>query len=107
MSVVPEVPTPRPRSNSLRATEQTYERVTRKPGSYKGFRRGLDLLIQGGVKVRLKAMAIRSNVNDMAAIAHLSRSLTKDFYRFDPLLHLRYDGDMPAQCRDHFRASFP
>jgi radical SAM protein with 4Fe4S-binding SPASM domain len=76
------------------ATEQTYERVTRRPGSYKAFRRGLDLLIQGGVKVRLKAMAIRSNVNDMAAIAHLSRSLTKDFYRFDPLLHLRYDGDM-------------
>lgn len=74
------------------ATQATYERVTRKAGSYQAFRRGLDLLISSGVKVRLKAMAIRSNVNEMEAISWFCRSLSSDYYRFDPLLHLRYDG---------------
>jgi len=33
-------------------------RKKRRPGSYDAFRRGLDLLLEGGVKVRLKAMAL-------------------------------------------------
>ena len=75
------------------ATEETYERVTRRPGSYAAFRRGLDLLLQSGIKVRLKAMALRSNVHELPAIAAFCRERTADFFRFDPLLHLRYDGD--------------
>ena len=46
--------------------------------------------------MRLKAMALRSNVHEMAAMGDFCRAHTKDFYRFDPLLHLRYDGD-PAR----------
>ena len=42
------------------ATRETYERVTRRPGSYDAFVRGLDLLLASGVPVRLKAMALRS-----------------------------------------------
>lgn len=73
------------------ATQDTYERVTRKAGSYQAFQRGVNLLITGGVNVRLKAMAIRSNVHEMEAIGAFGRSLTSDYYRFDTLLHLRYD----------------
>jgi radical SAM protein with 4Fe4S-binding SPASM domain len=75
------------------ATESTYERVTRRPGSYAAFRRGLDLLLDGGVRVRLKAMALRSNVAELAEIARFCRERTADYYRFDPVLHLRFDGD--------------
>ena len=75
------------------ATQETYERVTRRPGSYAAFRRGLDLLLEGGVTVRLKAMALRSNAHELPAIARFCRERTKDYFRFDPLLHLRYDGD--------------
>lgn len=75
------------------ATEETYERVTRRPGSYAAFRRGLALLREGGVKVRLKAMALRSNAHELEAIGRYCCERTKDYYRFDPLLHLRYDGD--------------
>ena len=75
------------------ATEETYERVTRRPGSYAAFRRGLDLLLDSGIKVRLKAMALRSNVHELPAIAAFCRAHTTDYFRFDPLLHLRYDGD--------------
>jgi radical SAM protein with 4Fe4S-binding SPASM domain len=72
-------------------TSETYERVTQRSGSYAAFRRGLDLLLKNGIKVRLKAMALRSNVDELPAIAAFCREYTSDYFRFDPLLHLRYD----------------
>lgn len=74
-------------------SESTYEKVTRKPGSYAAFRHGLALLLDNGIKVRLKAMAFRSNIHELPAIAEFCRAHTKDFFRFDPLLHARYDGN--------------
>ena len=73
--------------------EKTYETVTRKPGSFNKFNRGLDLLFKNGIKVRLKAMALRSNIEEWAEIARFCKEKTKDFYRFDPFLNLRYDGN--------------
>jgi radical SAM protein with 4Fe4S-binding SPASM domain len=78
------------------ATLTTYEGITRRPGSFEAFVRGLDLLVAGGLKVRLKAMALRSNIHEFDEISHFCRERTKDYYRFDPLLHLRFDGD-PAR----------
>jgi radical SAM protein with 4Fe4S-binding SPASM domain len=75
------------------ASAGIYERVTRRPGSFARFGAGLDALLAAGIKVRLKAMALRSNLAEMEAIAAFARSRTRDFYRFDPQLHLRYDGD--------------
>lgn len=75
------------------ATRETYERVTRRPGSWGAFRRGLSLLEEGGVRVRFKAMALRSNVHELPAMSEFCRTHTKDYYRFDPLLHCRFDGD--------------
>jgi radical SAM protein with 4Fe4S-binding SPASM domain len=75
------------------ATQETYERVTCRPGSFAAFRRGLDFLQNGGVRVRLKAMALRSNVHELPRIARFCRERTKDYFRFDPLLHLRFNGD--------------
>lgn len=75
------------------ATRESYEAVSRRPGSFAAFTRGLDLLFGAGLRVRLKAMALRSNLLEMAAIAAFGNARTKDFYRFDPQLHLRFDGD--------------
>jgi radical SAM protein with 4Fe4S-binding SPASM domain len=58
--------------------------------------RGLDLLLNSGLKVRLKAMAMQSNLHEHKAITAFCRARTKDFFRFDPQLHLRFDGD-PAR----------
>ncbi len=77
-------------------TRETYERVTQKPGTFAKFKRGIDLLLNSGVRVRFKAVAIRSNLDEQAAIAEFCRARTKDYYRFDPQLHLRFDGD-PAR----------
>jgi len=72
---------------------ETYERITRKPGTFDKFRRGLNLLMESGGRVRLKAMAMQSNLAEQAAIAAFCRARTKDYFRFDPQLHLRFDGD--------------
>jgi radical SAM protein with 4Fe4S-binding SPASM domain len=58
--------------------------------------RGLDLLLDSGVRVRFKAMALRSNLHEMPEIGRFCRQRTKDYFRFDPVLHLRFDGD-PAR----------
>lgn len=74
-------------------SRRVYERVTRRRGSFAAFGRGLRLLEQAGIPVRLKAMALKSNFAEFEAIAAFCREKTKDYYRFDPLLHLRYDGN--------------
>jgi radical SAM protein with 4Fe4S-binding SPASM domain len=72
-------------------TEHTYERVTGRPGSFRAFLRGFHLLVEGGVNLRLKAMAMQSNAHELPEIAAFCRRYTKDYFRFDPQLHLRFD----------------
>ena len=74
-------------------TREIYEGVTRRPGSFESFIKGLSLLLENGIRVRFKAMALRSNLVEMPEIARFCRERTKDYFRFDPLLHLRFDGD--------------
>ncbi|HSA96513.1 MAG TPA: radical SAM protein [Acidobacteriota bacterium] len=74
-------------------TRETYERVTRTRGSFEAFQRGLARLLGSGLTIRLKAMALRSNKHELAAIGDFCRRRTKELYRFDPQLHLRFDGD--------------
>jgi radical SAM protein with 4Fe4S-binding SPASM domain len=74
-------------------TQKTYEKVTRVPGSFHQFLRGIELIKQSGLKVRFKAMVMKSNLHELDQIARFCRKHTKDYYRFDPLLHLRYDGN--------------
>jgi MoaA/NifB/PqqE/SkfB family radical SAM enzyme len=72
-------------------TRETYEGVTRIPGSYAAFCRGLDLLREEGIKVDLKTMALRSNAHEFHTIARFCRKQTKDLFRFDTILQLRFD----------------
>jgi radical SAM protein with 4Fe4S-binding SPASM domain len=74
-------------------SKESYERVTRRSGSFAAFRQGLALLLENGLNVRLKAMALRSNVYELSEIARFCKERTKDYFRFDPFLHLRYDGN--------------
>ncbi len=74
-------------------TQATYEAVTRVPGSFSQFQRGLQLLFDHQIPVRLKSMSLRSNVHEHQAIADFCRRHTKDYYRFDPFLNLRFDNN--------------
>ena len=77
-------------------SKESYEGVTRRAGSFAAFRQGLDLLLESGLNLRLKAMALRSNLHEQPEIARFCRERTNGYFRFDPFLHLRYDGD-PAR----------
>ncbi|MFH1783027.1 MAG: radical SAM protein [Candidatus Omnitrophota bacterium] len=72
-------------------TKETYEKVTNVPGSFDSFMRGLNLLLDNSIKVRFKAMAVRSNLKELEEIKKFCNERTKDYFRFDPLLHFRYD----------------
>lgn len=74
------------------ATPATYERVTGVPGSYDRVRRGVDLLLEAGQTVGLKAMVLQSNLDEIPAIEALADSLGVEF-RLDPLVTPRLDGD--------------
>jgi radical SAM protein with 4Fe4S-binding SPASM domain len=74
-------------------TQETYERVTRRPGSFAAFQRGLSMMLDAGLKVRLKAMALQSNVHQLPEIATFYRQHSSGTFRFDPLLNLRHDQD--------------
>ncbi len=75
------------------ATKETYEAVTRVPGSYDACMRGVDMLLKGGIGINLKTVALRSNRKELPRIADICRRYSRDSYRFDPLLHLRLDRD--------------
>jgi radical SAM protein with 4Fe4S-binding SPASM domain len=74
------------------ATEATYERITGVPGSFRRARRGIEQLMARGVRVGLKTMILRDNVEEITAIEAMARDLGVRF-RLDPLVTARLDGD--------------
>jgi len=74
-------------------SENTYERVTGIKNSYNAVMKNLEALRMAEIPYRLKAMVIRSNYSEFGKISDFSKQNTMDFYRFDPFLHLRADGD--------------
>ena len=72
-------------------TQKTYERVTGIPGSHARCMRGIDLLLERGIPLRLKAMLMTLNRNELWDIKAYAESLGVEF-RFDPMIHAGLDG---------------
>src|SRR5512138_2924073 len=75
------------------ASRETFERVTRVPGSFPAFKKGLDRLLRGRITVRLRIMALRSNKHEIPAMADFGRAFAKGGFEIAPHLDLRYDRD--------------
>jgi radical SAM protein with 4Fe4S-binding SPASM domain len=75
------------------ASEAVYERITGIPGSYGRARQGIEQLLERGVRVGLKTMILRDNVEEIAAIEGLAKDLGLRF-RLDPLITPRLDGGL-------------
>jgi radical SAM protein with 4Fe4S-binding SPASM domain len=73
------------------ATEETYERITRVPGSYRRYRQGLERLLDRGIEVFLKTPAMTLNQHEIGQLAEFSEGLGCE-YRFDVNLHPRLEG---------------
>ncbi len=81
------------------ATANTYEAVTRIPGSYKRFKRGLDLLFDRGITIALKAMILTLNKHELPQMRDLVESYGVEF-RYDGNIFPRLDGsEAPYQYR--------
>ncbi len=80
-------------------TQETYERVTGNPGSYNRFRRGIELLIERKIPLKLKAMVMSINRHEIQDMKAYAEGFGIDF-RFDQVLNMRLDGDQnPAKFR--------
>jgi len=74
-------------------TQKTYDEVAQKVGMFERFMRGLSLMEKYEVPVRLKAMVMRANLHEYSSITEFCMKHGKDYVRYDPNLHLRYDND--------------
>jgi len=79
------------------ATRETYEAVTRVPGSYDRFRKTVDQLVARGLTVILKTVLMTVNYHEFSAMRSFAESLGLMF-RYDGILWPRLDGSLgPAQ----------
>lgn len=67
-------------------TQKTYERVTGIPGSYALFRRGIEMLLERKLPLKLKTMVMSLNQHELNAMSDYARSLGCSF-RFDAMLN--------------------
>ncbi len=75
------------------ATREIYEKVTRVPGSFERFRRGIDLLRERGIPLQLKSMVMTLNYGEFGAMRDFVEGLGMTF-RFDPLINPRLSGSL-------------
>ncbi|HAM50460.1 MAG TPA: hypothetical protein DCP92_07085 [Nitrospiraceae bacterium] len=80
-------------------TKETYEKVTGVSGSYERCMRGIELLLEHKLPLKLKTMVLTLNMHEVWDMKAYAESLGVDF-RFDPLLNMRVDGGrQPAEYR--------
>ncbi len=80
-------------------TQETYERITGVPGSHARCMRGIDLLLERGVPLKLKTMLMTLNQHELWDMQAYAESLGVEF-RFDPLLNAGLDGSTaPTEFR--------
>jgi MoaA/NifB/PqqE/SkfB family radical SAM enzyme len=81
------------------ATKETYENITRIPGSFERCKKGIELLMDREIPLVLKTMAMTLNLNEVFQVKEYAKELGVKF-RFDPMLNARLDGSK-GPC--HFR----
>ena len=72
------------------ASAETYERVTGIPGSYERCLRGIDLLLDRGIPLKLKTMLLTLNAHEIESMRAFATSRGLPF-RFDPLVNGAHD----------------
>lgn len=79
------------------ATQETYEKVTAVPGSYKQCLNGIEMLIQRNIPLKLKTLITTLNKHELVMMKRYAEERNLDF-RFDALINPRLDGSKKP-CR--------
>lgn len=81
------------------ATRETYELVTRVPGSYERCMRGIELLLERQIPLQLKTMMLTVNRHEVPAMKAFAESKGCRFH-YDAVINSRLGGDRsPTQYR--------
>jgi len=80
------------------ATQETYERVTGQPGSFRRCLEGIELAQQRGLKLGLKSVLMTINKHELPQMKALASDYGLDF-RYDSLLWPRIDGNLISKNR--------
>jgi radical SAM protein with 4Fe4S-binding SPASM domain len=81
------------------ATQETYERVTGIPGSFARCMRGIELILEHDLPLKLKTVLINTNQGELENLQRLSVSLGVRF-AYDPIIQAGIDGSLlPTQFR--------
>lgn len=72
------------------ATRETYEKLTRIPGSYDRCMRGIRLLLERNLPLNLKTVGVTINKHEVAAMRQMAEELGVDF-KFDAMMNPRID----------------
>ena len=80
-------------------SKKTYESITRMPGSFERCMKGIHLLLEQKIPLKLKTMVMTINLHEIRDIKRYAQDLGLDF-RFDPAINPRLDGSkQPCQYR--------
>jgi radical SAM protein with 4Fe4S-binding SPASM domain len=71
-------------------TRETYERLTGIPGSFDKCMRGIELLLDRGLPLKLKTVAVSINKHEVNAMKEFAAGLGVEF-KFDPMINPRID----------------
>ena len=73
------------------ASKEVYEAVTQVPGSYDKFVKGVDLLLERGLKMRMKSMVLTLNKHELEDMKKFAKERDCNF-RFDAMVNPKLDG---------------
>lgn len=81
------------------ATQETYERVTGIPGSFKRCMQGIEMLMKAGLPLKLKSAIMTLNQHELPPMRQIAKDFGLKFY-FDPIITAAIDGDLrPLEYR--------
>jgi len=75
-------------------TKETYEKITRIPGSYERCMRGIRLLLDRRLPLKLKTMAISINKYEVLEMKRFVEEELGLEFRFDPMINARIDSSL-------------
>jgi uncharacterized Fe-S cluster-containing radical SAM superfamily protein len=91
------------------ATEASYDGLTRRPGSFRKFSRGLAAAMEAGIPLRLNLVLTKTNAHEEAAMVALAEHHELPHMTYSNISPTIYGGAevLPAQSSEHLRAHKP
>jgi MoaA/NifB/PqqE/SkfB family radical SAM enzyme len=91
------------------ASEASYDGLTRRPGSFKKFRRGLAAAVEAGIPLRLNLVLTKTNAHEEAAMVALAERHGLRYMTYSNISPTIYGGAevLPAQSVEYLRARKP